>query len=117
VLTFLPCSSYSLWLSGSDSPSSGYANITNRFHLEGSNDHGGRPISAGTIAGLVAGILACLTMFAAVTAILLRLQRQKTSNVRENVEEEEGQYEPSKSILHEKAPGASVMRTVCTFQS
>ncbi|GAB7336019.1 hypothetical protein MBLNU13_g08841t1 [Cladosporium sp. NU13] len=70
-----------LWLSGSESPSSGYANITNRFHVESVDDHDAQLASFGEIAGAVAGFVACLIMFAAATAALLRLMREGAGHI------------------------------------
>lgn len=100
---FLSQSSYSLWLSGNESASSGYANITNRFHIESVDDRGLRLVSLGEIAGAVAGLSVCLLMFAMATAALLRLTRQKVGGEGDIMEE--AMYTPSDldSIVDEKA--------------
>jgi hypothetical protein len=58
-----------------DSPSTGYANITNRFQIKSDIDPESRLLSLDQIGGVFVGVTVCLSMFAAATVALLRFTR------------------------------------------
>jgi hypothetical protein len=59
-----------------DSPSTGYANITNRFQIKSDQDHESGLLSLSQIGGVFVGVTVCLSLFAAATVALLRFTRQ-----------------------------------------
>ena len=67
------------------------------------DDHDGQSASFGEIAGAVAGFVACLMMFAAATAALLRLMRQDSRVKRHCVEEESHLPAEFDTVMDEKA--------------
>jgi hypothetical protein len=60
-----------------DSPSTGYANITNRFQIKSDQDRESGLLSLGQIGGLLVGVTVCLSLFAAATVALLRCTRHR----------------------------------------
>ena len=66
-------------------------------------DHDDRSASLGEIAGAVAGFVACLVMFAAATAAILRLMRRDTRVERRCVEEESQMPPDFDTVMDEKA--------------
>ena len=67
------------------------------------DDRDGQSASFGEIAGAVAGFVACLVMFAATTAALLRLMR-RNARVERHFMEEESQMQPDfDTVMDEKA--------------
>jgi hypothetical protein len=60
-----------------DSPSTGYANITNRFQIKNDQDRESGLLSLAQIGGVFVGVTACLSLFAAATVALLRSTHQR----------------------------------------
>jgi hypothetical protein len=60
-----------------DSPSTGYANITNRFQIKSDQDRESGLLSLGQIGGVFVGVTVCLSLFAAATVALLLFTHQR----------------------------------------